>query len=204
LKCVLTESTQIGIKPRDELAVSAGINTAPRGGFIVDQNLETNVPGIYAVGECASWHDQTFGLIAPGVEMADVLAFNICQSAQFGGDQPPRAFRRPDLSTKLKLLGVNVASFGDYFADRDGPQDATEGQVGIKALSYKDPFEAVYKKYLFTADGKRLIGGMIIGDTNDYIKLVGMVKSKKLLDVPPSRFILGAKKEGEDDNPDDL
>lgn len=194
----------IGIKPRDELAASAGIKTASRGGFKIDQNLETNVPGIYAVGECASWDNQTFGLIAPGVEMADVLAFNICQSTRSGGDQPPRAFRRPDLSTKLKLLGVNVASFGDYFADRDGPQEATEGQVGIKALSYKDPFESVYKKYLFTADGKRLIGGMIIGDTNDYIKLVGMVKSKKQIDVPPSQFILGAKMEGEDDNPDDL
>jgi len=155
------------------------------------------------VGECASWDSQTFGLIAPGVEMADVLAFNLCQSTQFGGAQPPRAFRRPDLSTKLKLLGVNVASFGDYFADRDGPQEATESP-GIKALSYKDPFESVYKKYLFTADGKYLIGGMIIGDTKDYIKLVGMAKSRKPLEVPPSRFILGAKQDGEEDNPDDL
>jgi len=135
--------------------------------------------------------------------MADILAFNLCQSTQFSGDQPPRAFRRPDLSTKLKLLGVNVASFGDYFADRDGPQEATESP-GIKALSYKDPFESVYKKYLFTADGKYLIGGMIIGDTKDYIKLVGMAKSKKSLEVPPSRFILGAKQDGEEDNPDDL
>ncbi|KAI5857959.1 nitrite reductase [Tricharina praecox] len=193
----------IGIRPRDELAASVGIKTARRGGFIIDKNCETNVPGIYAVGECASWDNQTFGLIAPGVEMADVLAFNLCQSTLFGGDQPPRAFRRPDLSTKLKLLGVNVASFGDYFADRDGPQEATESP-GIKALSYKDPFESVYKKYLFTADGKYLIGGMIIGDTKDYIKLVGMVKSKKPLEVPPSRFILGAKQDGEEDNPDDL
>ena len=130
--------------------------------------------------------------------MADVLAFNLCRSVE-----PPRGFRRPDLSTKLKLLGVNVASFGDYFADRDGPQEAMESP-GIKALSYKDPFDAVYKKYLFTADGKYLVGGMIIGDTRDYIKLVGMAKSKKALEVPPSRFILGAKQDGEDDNPDDL
>jgi nitrite reductase (NAD(P)H) len=136
--------------------------------------------------------------------MADVLAFNLCQSTLFNpSGQPPRSFRRPDLSTKLKLLGVNVASFGDYFADRDGPQEATESP-GIKALSYKDPFEAVYKKYLFTADGKYLVGGMIIGDMKDYIKLVGMAKSRKPLEVPPSRFILGAKEDGEDDNPNDL
>lgn len=137
--------------------------------------------------------------------MADVLAFNLCESTLFGYDKPPRSFRRPDLSTKLKLLGVNVASFGDFFADRDGPRELPEAaNRNIKALSYKDPFESVYKKYLFTADGKYLVGGMIIGDTRDYIKLVGMAKNKKLLEVKPSEFILGARKEGEEDNPDDL
>ena len=203
---VVLMETQIGIKPRDELAASAGLRTASRGGFIVDQNLETNVPKIFAIGECASWENQTFGLIAPGVEMADVLAFNLCQSTLFGREDTPRAFRRPDLSTKLKLLGVNVASFGDFFADRDGPKELpeTSRDTKIKSLSYKDPFESVYKKYLFTADGKYIVGGMIIGDTKDYIKLVGMVKAKKPLDVAPSQFILGAKKDGEDDNPDDL
>lgn len=139
--------------------------------------------------------------------MAEVLAFNLCKSSIFNGPEKPKEFRRPDLSTKLKLLGVNVASFGDFFADRDGPRELPEtANPGIKALSYKDPFEAVYKKYLFTADGKYLIGGMIIGDTKDYIKLVGMTKSRerKPLEVPPSQFILGAKGDGEDDNPDDL
>lgn len=138
--------------------------------------------------------------------MADVLAYNLCQSKDHGHDSEPKAFHRPDLSTKLKLLGVNVASFGDFFADRDGPRETISGNTSpkIKALSYKDPFESVYKKYLFTADGKYLIGGMIIGDTKDYIKLVGTVKSKKALDVPPSQFILGAKRDGEEDNPDDL
>lgn len=148
--------------------------------------------------------------------MADVLSFNLCKSTLHGHSEPPKAFRRPDLSTKLKLLGVNVASFGDFFADRDGPKELPSGRrrsvVGdkraegpqIKALSYKDPFEAVYKKYLFTADGKYLLGGMIIGDVKDYIKLVGMVKSKKMLEVPPSQLILGAKADGEEDNLDDL
>ncbi|KAI5837780.1 nitrite reductase [Morchella snyderi] len=203
----------IGIKPRDELAASAGITTAGRGGFIINKDVETSVPGIYAIGECASWENQTFGLIAPGVEMADVLSFNLCKSTLHGRSEEPKSFRRPDLSTKLKLLGVNVASFGDFFADRDGPKElpgrdslneAAERGPMIKALSYKDPFEAVYKKYIFTADGKYLLGGMIIGDTKDYIKLVGMVKSKKALEMPPSQLILGAKAEGEDDNPDDL
>ena len=211
----------IGIKARDELARKANIRCADRGGgIIIDNNLQTSHPDIFAIGECASWENQSFGLIAPGVEMADVLSFNLTQAKVHA----PRVFKRPDLSTKLKLLGVEVASFGDFFADRDGPrelpirkhvkkQDSEKGNdkiqalIGVppppvKALSYKDPFQAVYKKYLFTMDGKYLLGGMMIGDTKDYVKLVPMVKNQKALDVPPAQFILGASKEGEDDGGD--
>jgi nitrite reductase (NAD(P)H) len=210
----------IGIKARDELARKSGIKCADRGGgIVVGEDLSTSVKDIYAIGECASWENQTFGLIAPGIEMADILAFNLTQARVHSY----RKFKRPDLSTKLKLLGVEVASFGDFFADRDGPkylpvrtarkkpqgsQDdlhkLTDGPPPspVKALTYKDPFQAVYKKYLFTLDGKYLLGGMMIGDTKDYVKLVPMVKNQKQLEVPPSQFILGASKEGEDDGGD--
>jgi nitrite reductase (NAD(P)H) len=152
--------------------------------------------------------------------MADVLAFNLTQAKAHS----PRKFKRPDLSTKLKLLGVEVASFGDFFADRDGPKDMPgrraakkEGANGtvdrvksltdgpapppVKALTYKDPFQQVYKKYLFTMDGKYLLGGMMIGDTKDYVKLVPMVKNQKQLEMPPSELIVGASK-GDDDGDD--
>jgi nitrite reductase (NAD(P)H) len=212
----------IGIRARDELAKKAGIKCADRGGgIVVKEDLSASHPDIYAIGECASWENQTFGLIAPGIEMADVLSFNLTQAKVHAY----RKFKRPDLSTKLKLLGVEVASFGDFFADRDGPkhlpiraggkkegsespgalQQLTDGPPPppVKALTYKDPFQAVYKKYLFTLDGKYLLGGMMIGDTKDYVKLVPMVKNQKALDVPPSQFILGASKEG-DEGGDDL
>ena len=184
------------------------------GGVVIDNDLRTSDPNIYAIGECASWENQTFGLIAPGIEQADVLSFNLTQAKV----HTPRTFKRPDLSTKLKLLGVEVASFGDFFADRDGPKDLpvrrhakddkaaksmTNGTTPtVKALTYKDPFQAIYKKYLFTLDGKYLLGGMMIGDTKDYVKLVPMVKNKKVLDTPPSQFIIGAQKDGEDDGAD--
>nr|OQO29816.1 Nitrite reductase [NAD(P)H] [Rachicladosporium sp. CCFEE 5018] len=212
----------IGIKARDELARKAGIQCADRGGgIVVNTDLSTSIKDIYAIGECASWESETYGLIAPGVEMADVLAFNLTQAKSHA----PRRFKRPDLSTKLKLLGVEVASFGDFFADRDGPKNAPtrrgaakkDGSVelkpaskeltngtspqSVKALTYKDPFNNVYKKYLFSKDGKYLLGGMMIGDTKDYVKLVPMVKNQKALEVPPSEFILGASK-GEDDGDD--
>jgi nitrite reductase (NAD(P)H) len=85
---------------------------------------------------------------------------------------------------------------------RDPNADA-ENEPLVKALTYKDPFGAVYKKYLFTPDGKFLLGGMMIGDTSDYLKLNQMVKSRKELEVPPSQFILGSKNGGEE-NGDDL
>ena len=213
----------IGIKARDELARRAGIKCADRGGgIIIDPSLMTSEQNVFAIGECASWESQTFGLIAPGIEMAEVLAFNLTQAKV----HTPRKFKRPDLSTKLKLLGVEVASFGDFFADRDGPKDLPVRRHGakkeilegaedkvkritdgpppppVKALVYKDPFSAVYKKYLFTLDGKYLLGGMMIGDTKDYVKLVPMVKNQKVLEVPPSEFIIGASKQGDDDGSD--
>ena len=155
--------------------------------------------------------------------MADVLAFNLTQAKAHS----PRKFKRPDLSTKLKLLGVEVASFGDFFADRDGPREMpgrraapakgveavngtrekvknlTDGPAPppVKALTYKDPFQQVYKKYLFTMDGKYLLGGMMIGDTKDYVKLVPMVKNQKPLEILPSELIIGAQK-GDDDGDD--
>lgn len=174
---------------------------------------------VYAIGECASWENQTFGIIAPGIEMAEVLSINLTREQ----GQPAKKFKRPDLSTKLKLLGVEVASFGDFFADRDGPKflpdrqprspDKTSSRrksitvtavksslsTPVKALTYKDPFAAVYKKYLFTVDGKYLLGGMMIGDTRDYIKLNQMVKGQKPLETTPSEFILGVQKGGDDD-----
>ncbi|KAG4029790.1 hypothetical protein MFRU_014g00890 [Monilinia fructicola] len=211
----------IGIRARDELARRAGIECADRGGIVVGDDLGTSVEDVYAIGECASWRNQTFGLIAPGIEMADVLSFNLTQAKMHAY----RKFKRPDLSTKLKLLGVEVASFGDFFADRDGPKNLPAGVLRkgeesldaegksmstdrssssqVRALTYKDPFQGVYKKYLFTMDGKYILGGMMIGDTKDYVKLVPMVKNQKMLDVPPSQFILGVSKEG-DEGGDDL
>ena len=173
-------------------------------------DLSTSTEDVYAIGECASWEEQTFGLIAPGVEMAEILAFNLTQAKSHS----QRKFKQPDMSTKLKLLGVEVASFGDYFADRDGPKDLPkrhgrqeangkkESPSPVLPLTYRDPFDQVYKKYLFTPDGKYLLGGMMIGDTKDYPKLLGLVKAQKPLEVAPGELIVGSN--SGDDDPDAL
>lgn len=152
--------------------------------------------------------------------MADILSFNLTQTKS----HKPRSMNFPDLSTKLKLMGVDVASFGDFDADEravkaaeaEEAKKAANGEVeisfkpsrkvprstrndSVKALTYLDPIDSTYKKFIFTADGSRLIGGILIGDTGSFTKLVSLVKKKKKLDVSPSTFILGAKGSAEDD-----
>lgn len=100
----------VGISPRDDLARASGIKCHARGGIEVGDDLQTSAPGVYAMGECASWKGNTYGLIGPGVEMADILAFNLCQTETKLGKFRPRKMNAPDLSTKLKLMGVDVAS----------------------------------------------------------------------------------------------
>ncbi|KAL7928204.1 hypothetical protein V8C35DRAFT_318725 [Trichoderma chlorosporum] len=209
----------VGIKPRDDLARDTPIAVATRGGgFIVDSHLQTNLPNIYAIGECANFLDETFGLIAPGVEMAEVLAFNLTE----GPHHSMRELRAPNISTKLKLMGVDVASFGDFFADEGKISKPIPGVAGahnarktqatpatpeeikkrVKALVYRDPFSNVYKKYIFTADGKYILGGMMVGDVKDYVKLVALCNSGKPIEKPPAEFIIGVAKEGEEEGDD--
>ncbi|KAG1736104.1 uncharacterized protein EDB91DRAFT_1142842 [Suillus paluster] len=233
----------IGITPRDDLARQAGLKCVEKGGIVVNDLLQTSAQDVYAIGECASWKGNTYGLIAPGVEMADILSFNFTQVDTGLGNFKSRVMNMPDLSTKLKLMGVDVASFGDYFADRrsargvltskvvvaesqarDKAENAIvkEGEVAIntvttqmkhgnrqaalegpiECLTYRDPFSYVYKKYIFTVDGKYLLGGMMVGDTSDYVKLVSLVKKKKELEEPPSKFIIGSGSKGQDDGAD--
>ncbi|KAL1940535.1 hypothetical protein VTO73DRAFT_7970 [Trametes versicolor] len=226
----------IGISPRDDVARTAGLACAPRGGIVVDDHLQTSAPDVYAIGECASWKNNTYGLIAPGIEMADILAFNFTQAQTQIGTFQLHQMNTPDLSTKLKLMGVDVASFGDYLAEqriratasrpaKEGPAQeaatsaatkphdasapkkrhgaAAAADGPVEALTYRDPFAGVYKKYIFSADGKYLLGGMMVGDTSDYVKLVALVKKKKPLDAVPSQFILGSRA-GQDDSGADL
>ncbi|WWC68372.1 nitrite reductase [NAD(P)H], large subunit [Kwoniella pini CBS 10737] len=217
----------IGIAPRDDLARTSGIEVEIKGGIKVGDDLQTSAKGVYAIGECASWRGNFYGLIAPGVEMADILAFNLTQTEGTAA-HVPRSMNPPDLSTRLKLMGVDVASFGDYFADIRSTQPqkpkvnpVEEGEVAIsqikpskqrelfahgpiQCLTYHDPFSATYKKYIFTEDGQHLLGGMMIGDVGDFTKLVAITKKKKNLDVPPSDFILGSKKSGQEDDGNDL
>lgn len=163
-----------GIRPRDELARACELDIGPRGGIVVNDALNCSDHHIYAIGEVALHRGMIYGLVAPGYEMADILADNLT-----GGS---RTFAGADLSTKLKLMGVDVASFGQYEAD-----------LGVaKSLTFEDPIGGVYKKLLVTSDGRHLLGGMLVGDASDFTKLLSLSRSGKPLSGPAHELILGA------------
>jgi NAD(P)H-dependent nitrite reductase large subunit/NAD(P)H-dependent nitrite reductase small subunit len=166
-----------GIRPRDELARDCELTLGPRGGVMVDDHLRTSDPEIFAIGEVAAHAGFTYGLVKPGYEMAEIMAANLCGEARtFGGS---------DMSTKLKLMGVDVASFGQYElpADKAPP------------LTFEDPFAGNYKKLCFSPDGKQLLGGILVGDASDYMQLAALAKSDKPLEVSPGELMLGKKGE---------
>lgn len=187
----------IGIVPRDDLARSCGLDVGPRGGVIVDNYMQTSDPDIYAIGECAAWKGRTYGLIAPGYAMADVLSFNLTQ----GEMHSLKAFAEPDTNTRLKLLGVDVAAFGDYFADTEGPKwlpkDCRKCGKGARALIYDNPIDEVYQKLIFTEDGRYLLGGILVGDNSKYPLLSALTKKRKPLTQEPGELIIG-KQSGDD------
>jgi nitrite reductase (NADH) large subunit len=140
-----------GSRPRDELARSCGLAVAPRGGVVIDGDCRTSDSSIYAIGECAAFDGRIFGLVAPGYQMARIAAARI-----LGTDEP--AFTGADMSTKLKLLGVEVGSIGD----------AHGTTPGARAYSFFDQRKEVYKKLVVDAGGKQLLGAVLVGDTSDY------------------------------------
>lgn len=160
-----------GIRPRDELASECGLNVGKRGGVVVNDHLQTSDENIYAIGEVALHRDMIYGLVAPGYEMAETVAAGLC-----GGQ---RVFSGSDMSTKLKLLGVDVASFGDYEA---GPDRA-------EPMVFEDPFAGIYKKLLFDHQGQHLLGGVLVGDAEDYSRLLAIANSSDPLPCTPSELM---------------
>ena len=154
-----------GVRPRDQLARAAGIAVGERGGVVIDDGCATSAPGVYAVGECAVHRGRVYGLVAPGYSMADVLADRLS-----GGEA---TFTGADTSTKLKLLGVDVASVGDAHGT------ATPGS---RALVYSDPLAGDYRKLVVTADGSRVVGGILVGDLSAYPMLVQLARGA--IDTP--------------------
>ncbi|WP_134322814.1 nitrite reductase large subunit NirB [Cumulibacter soli] len=174
-----------GVRPRDELARDAGLPTGERGGVIVDDRCRTADDAISAIGEVACIDGAVWGLVAPGNAMAEVTANQL-----LGGDG---TFPGVDASTKLKLLGVDVASFGDAFGQESGSLEVV----------YADPVAGVYKKLVMSDDARTLRGGILVGDASAYAALRPMVGRE--LGSDPAAYLVpeGLAAPGTGDLPDD-
>ena len=195
---VLTDGSRIetdlvlfsaGVRPRDTLARRAGLLVGERGGVSVDKFCRSVDPDVYAIGECAEVCDgQVYGLVAPGYRMAEVVA------EQLAGDGELE-FTGADTDTKLKLLGADVASFGDPFHHDEHTVE----------LLFSDSSQGVYKKLVLGADG-RLLGGILVGDATAYASLRPHTATEQPLPVAAETFLLpqgGGTEPGADLLPDE-
>jgi nitrite reductase (NADH) large subunit len=162
-----------GIRPRDELARQSGLLIGERGGIIINDYCQTSHPDIYAIGECALWDNKIYGLVAPGYDMARIAAKHVL-------GQESHAFAGADMSTKLKLMGVDVASIGDAHAMSPG------------ALSYfyADEAAQVYKKIVVSADKTRLLGAVLVGCAKEYSDLLQMMLNGLAVPEQPESLIM--------------
>ncbi len=163
-----------GIRPQDKLAKQCGLALGERGGVAIDARCQTSDPAIYAIGECAAWQNRTYGLVAPGYKMAQVVS-----DVLVGRDN---AFCGADMSAKLKLLGVDVGGIGD----------AHGRTPGARSYLWLDEHKAVYKRLVVSADNKTLLGAVLVGDTRDYGNLLQLTLNQVPLPENPEALILPA------------
>ncbi|MGH9265859.1 MAG: FAD-dependent oxidoreductase, partial [Acidimicrobiales bacterium] len=171
-----------GIRPRDQLARDAGLAVGERGGVVVDDACRTSDPSIFAVGECALYGGRIYGLVSPGYQMARVAADRI-----LGGEA---TFTGADMSTKLKLMGIDVASFGDAFAN----------DPGSESITYRDPVANVYKRLVLGPADRRgfrkVAGGILVGDATVYQTLLQMCRGDMPTPDHPEELIFPARSGG--------
>ncbi|AOS62668.1 nitrite reductase large subunit NirB [Actinoalloteichus hymeniacidonis] len=158
-----------GVRPRDELACRIGLAVGERGGIVVDAACRTSDSSIYAVGECACVAGRVYGLVGPGLAMAEVVVDRLLDgAAEFGG---------ADTATKLKLLGIDVASFGDAHAEAPG----------ALTVVHNDPVAGTYKKLVVSDDASTVLGGILVGDAGAYGLLRPLVGAR--LPAPPEALL---------------
>jgi len=163
-----------GIRPRDELGRQAGLTIGARGGIGIDTQCRSSDEHIYCIGEVAALEGKTFGLVAPGYQMARVVAQVLNGEAA--------NFTEPQLDTRLKLLGVDVASLGDAHAQTPGAQ----------CFTFTDGRAQVYKKLVTDAQCKRVLGAVLVGSIDEFPTLAQMMAQSMALPAQPESLILPA------------
>ena len=161
-----------GIRPQDELGRACELAIGERGGIVVNNQCVTSDEHIYAIGEVALWEGRIFGLVAPGYQMAEVAAEHLIGKAE-------KQFAGADMSTKLKLMGVDVASIGD----------AHGSTPGCRSTVFMDQTAGIYKKAVISACGKKLLGAVLVGDAADYGNLLQLCLNEMDLPGDPAALV---------------
>jgi nitrite reductase (NADH) large subunit len=172
-----------GIRPQDALAREFDLEVGERGGIVVNDYCQTSDPDIYAIGECALSGGRIYGLVAPGYKMAQVTAEHIIAAQTDSTDNKTTSsntFTGADMSTKLKLMGVDVASIGDAHSNTPNSREYT----------YIDGTDEVYKKIVVNEDNNRLLGAVLVGDATDYGNLLQLMLNDIPLPEYPDALIL--------------
>ena len=159
-----------GIRPQDSLARDSDIEVGERGGIVIDDHCLTSDGDVYAIGECALWQQQIFGLVAPGYQMARAALSHLLAKVS-GKEVAP--FKGADMSTKLKLLGVDVASIGQ-----------SRGVENAQYVELSDNQAGTYKKLWLDETGRFLTGAVLVGDVTDYSLLLHQYLSGDALTAP--------------------
>ncbi|MFO0935465.1 MAG: nitrite reductase large subunit NirB [Gemmataceae bacterium] len=178
-----------GIRPNKELALECGL--ACDRAILVDDAMQTSDPNVYGVGECVQHRDMVYGLVAPIWEQTKTLA------ARLTGKDPQAFYRGSKLATKLKVMGVELASMGRVSDVK--PTD--------EVVTFAEPGRQVYWKAI-VREGK-VVAGCLLGDLDPADGLVDYFMSER--PAPARRLELffgsGTKAAGADFNlanmPDD-
>ncbi len=161
-----------GIRPYDQLARDADLKVGERGGIEIDYQCKTSDENIFAIGECAVLGNFIYGLVAPGYRMAEAAV------SQLSSEKV--SFTGADMSTKLKLLGVDVGSIGDSKGVSEDSQ----------AFVFSDERNDVYKRLNVSSDGKKVLGATLVGDAEDYDTLLQYYLNDIDLPDDPESLIL--------------
>jgi len=164
-----------GIRPRDDIARDCELEIGARGGIVINNQCQTSDADIYAIGECALWNGMIYGLVAPGYAMARTVVANLTGALA--------SFTGADMSTKLKLMGVDVASIGDAHAKTPG----------ALVYTYQNGEHEVYKRLVVSPDKKQLLGAVLVGDASDYSTLLQYCLNGIELPEHPDALILPSR-----------
>lgn len=154
-----------GVRPRVEVAKASGLPV--NKGIVVNDTLATEVPGVYALGECAEHDGKTYGIVAPVWEQAAVLADVLT------GQRSQARYRGSKLYTRLKVAGVDVASMGSLEPELESDQVVQVVQERAN----------MYRK-LVVREG-RLVGAMLVGNTSAAGRLVQLFDRGDLMPEDP-------------------